>query len=405
MIAAATSVAADVQQALAWPSCLVNGSVEPRAHTNHPLVGKLNTTCLRERLLHLHGTDRFLPMEQEAQSKAEHLYFGRTQEAAGLLRPTHEVAGCLSPASFLRDHAYDHSPVVMRGCENGTARSSLSDEFLAREAGGWFGGTVFRELDLPLRAYIARYKEPDFDEYSCRTCVPHAILSELRMPTPLRCDELFREADADGDGRAHKRSTENVVLWFSNGDVVSTLHHDGGDFILVQLDGQKRVTLVSPDDSHKIYADFGLDDGVPSYGVSPIDPRAVDTATYPEAASVPLQRTTLSPGDMLFIPHHWWHVVESLAGRNLAYTVQASLPKPTRCHSLAPRVAMSSSSPALSAQRRCWRGAEMPPELQPCLKLSDAHATCDAHLDADEARWALSEFHLTSKRWECDLDL
>lgn len=365
-----------------WDSCLYDGKMEPRIHSYHPDVGRLNASCLRQRMLHLHGTAAFLPVVNATPSP--HLFFGRAQEAMdGLLTRVREVNGCLPPGRFLREHGYEHLPVVMRGCVHGTTR--LSDDFLARTAGDWYGGSVFKAHGLPLKAYLKQYQRPG-SVYAVRTCLPEALLAELTLPEPLRCQAIL-------DSIA-RNTIENVVLWLSNGNQVSRLHHDGGDFLLVQLDGQKRVTLVNPTDSHRIYSDFGVDqDGAPLYGTSPIEPRALDDATYPEAAAVPVQRTTLSPGDVLYIPHLWWHVVESLAGRNLAYTVQTELPEPDECLQLDSRVRHSVASPALAARHRCWRGGVVPERLASCLDV-DA-ATC-----ADD--WGLASVHIASNQFECE---
>lgn len=79
------------------------------------------------------------------------------------------------------------------------------------------------------------------------------------------------------------------------------------------------------------YADFeGKKGDISSglYGFSPIDPAAVDLTKYPLAAHTPTLHVTLSAGDVLFIPHRWWHVVSSLPGRNLALTIQTMMRPP-----------------------------------------------------------------------------
>jgi len=104
---------------------------------------------------------------------------------------------------------------------------------------------------------------------------------------------------------------------YSLGGTRSRLHFDAGDFFLVQLDGHKRVTLVDPAFSLALYADFSF-----AYGHSPVEPIAVNTSLFPEAASVPAIEALLSPGDVLYLPARWWHFVDSLPGRNLAFTLQ-----------------------------------------------------------------------------------
>ena len=100
------------------------------------------------------------------------------------------------------------------------------------------------------------------------------------------------------------------------------------------MDGRKNVTLVDPLDSLSLYVDHNRD----GYGHSPAWPHSVfgpatgapsiDVHRYPLAASVRTQHTLLDQGDILFIPNRWWHRIFSLPGRNVAYTIQAGLPKP-----------------------------------------------------------------------------
>jgi len=140
--------------------------------------------------------------------------------------------------------------------------------------------------------------------------VPSVLAADLRLPLSLRCTEALDRF-------------ENLVVWFSDGGQRSKLHFDGGDFLLTQIDGQKEVTMVDPLDSLYLYADHAM-----RYGSSPIDPADVDLEQFPRAADVPVIAATLSAGDVLFIPHRWWHVVHSLEGRNLAYTLQLFTKRP-----------------------------------------------------------------------------
>ena len=69
-----------------------------------------------------------------------------------------------------------------------------------------------------------------------------------------------------------------------------------------------------------------------SFGVSPIDTHAVDLRTHPRAAQVRLHTARTRPGDVLFIPIRWWHLITSQPtnepGRNVALTVQLVLERP-----------------------------------------------------------------------------
>ena len=96
-------------------------------------------------------------------------------------------------------------------------------------------------------------------------------------------------------------------LLFLGRDTFMPLHfHSGTEAVLCQLYGKKSITLYSPDQYSLLYP-------APWYSnnplFSPIDPRDPNVLErFPRfERAVPLQ-FTLEPGEILFIPVHWWHV-------------------------------------------------------------------------------------------------
>ena len=83
------------------------------------------------------------------------------------------------------------------------------------------------------------------------------------------------------------------------------------------------MLLVDPADGHKLYADFPRT--FAHYGQSPIQPQAVDLCAFPQAAHAVVRNVTLSPGDVLYIPPLWWHLVASLPRRHVGRTVSVTL--------------------------------------------------------------------------------
>jgi len=100
-------------------------------------------------------------------------------------------------------------------------------------------------------------------------------------------------------------------LLFVGRDTCMPLHYHGTtEAILCQLIGTKQITLYAPDQTPYLYP-------VPWYAQSPlfsrVDGRSIqagqpDFERWPKLRkAVPLQ-FTLHPGEILFIPVHWWHL-------------------------------------------------------------------------------------------------
>jgi hypothetical protein len=96
----------------------------------------------------------------------------------------------------------------------------------------------------------------------------------------------------------------NVFLWFGPKGTVTPLHHDLQNIMFVQVYGTKRVTLVSPFASHRVYNEVSV--------FSEVDPENPDYDRHPRFAGVSKVDVLVRPSEALFIPVGWWHQVEAL---------------------------------------------------------------------------------------------
>jgi len=101
-------------------------------------------------------------------------------------------------------------------------------------------------------------------------------------------------------------------LWIGSGGHVVNLHFDPTHNLIAMLAGQKRVTLLPPDNMANMYPaplDCRIGDTIGSL-VRLLEP---DPDKYPraEAELAKAQVAELSPGDVLYLPPLWWHHVES----------------------------------------------------------------------------------------------
>jgi hypothetical protein len=106
------------------------------------------------------------------------------------------------------------------------------------------------------------------------------------------------------DGKTQKKV---INVWIGSGGNVSPLHYDAADNLLVQVKGQKRLTLFDPSQSPLLYRH-----GAPRHNMSRVNITAPDLAAYPNFRRSRAVSCTLMPGEILFIPAFWWHHVETL---------------------------------------------------------------------------------------------
>jgi len=106
-------------------------------------------------------------------------------------------------------------------------------------------------------------------------------------------------------------------LLFCGRDTYSPPHfHPTMQAVLCQLEGAKRFLLFPPDDTPHLYP---MRWRGPAYNFSQIDFDVPDFARFPRLAGTRPRACTVHPGEMLFVPVHWWHVVHGL-GVSLSVT-------------------------------------------------------------------------------------
>jgi len=109
---------------------------------------------------------------------------------------------------------------------------------------------------------------------------------------------------------------------FLGRDTCMPLHYHGKmEAILCQLRGEKRIILYSPEQYAMLYPGEWYKP-IPLF--SRIDGRQimagnVDLEKFPKFGQVKPLEFTLHPGEMLFIPVHWWHVT-SVSGYQVSVT-------------------------------------------------------------------------------------
>ena len=73
---------------------------------------------------------------------------------------------------------------------------------------------------------------------------------------------------------------------------------------MAQVLGRKRVLLISPDQTHRLYNEVGV--------FSDVDCDHPDAQRHPLYRDVLSKQVLLEPGEVLFLPVGWWHHVKAL---------------------------------------------------------------------------------------------
>lgn len=109
-------------------------------------------------------------------------------------------------------------------------------------------------------------------------------------------DKLLERADSRPHG----------MMWIGGQGTFTPLHHDLTNNLLLQIVGRKRLLMVAPSATPRLYNDHHVYSQIRDL----LEPGIV--ARYPKLEGLYVHQIILNPGDALFIPLGWWHQVTSL---------------------------------------------------------------------------------------------
>lgn len=200
-----------------------------------------------------------------------------------------------------------------------------------RAFGLWSPAYLRRELGRVRVRYVeGREREVDFDMKTpqlTRTTTLGAYATKVERARPGNdlylvaqnrnmdlpaMQRLWDDVEVPVDLVDPARAKGAVAFWFGPGGTVTPLHHDTCNILFCQVYGQKRLTLLPPEET------FLLRGARSMYAA--LDPEHPDLQRFPEWSSASVFEVVLDPGDALFIPVGWWHQVRSLSvSINLAF--------------------------------------------------------------------------------------
>jgi len=217
------------------------------------------------------------------------------------LRPLEE-ARSLSTARFYGRWYRHRRPVVIRdAAASWPALSRWTDPYLIERVGDRLvvayrmsarevtldPQTGFRQARLSLRQFMSGCSGAEEARYFMRASLDHQLKALARdAPIPSFCQ----------GGLELRRN-----LWASAKGMVTQLHFDLPDNLIVQIRGTKRFTLFPPSQRPFLKPFPWLSSTPHLAGFDPIA-AASDGTPRPSGTFV-----TLSPGDALYLPPRYWH--------------------------------------------------------------------------------------------------
>lgn len=215
---------------------------------------------------------------------------------------------------FVREFGAPERPVVVEGgLERWPALGKWTPRFFARVWGHLdldIDGRKLRMSDFVARVEDPEARAPYVKAYKLDTLAPE-LLDDL-LPEPA----LMRPNWLDGRFITRRSSIRDVVgygsrwelLFGKPGSLFPVLHWDTKHLhaFICQLYGTKEVVVYGPDQTPYLYPreDRPNQSHLPVCG-------DVDLGVFPEFSKARGASTTLSAGDLLFIPSGWWHAVEN----------------------------------------------------------------------------------------------
>lgn len=272
--------------------------------------------------------------------------------------------------AFARDHLYPSRPVVIRNVvSKWNAVKRWSPEFFKRQ----FGDMTFTIND-------SEYGQPGYDPsrtttFSMAEYIDRVLESTPANPAPyFRNRDLFRlfpslRPDVEplpdyllpnwlGDRYLVKRVGEVlnrgavIELYIGGaGGAFPVLHYDGAGThaFLMQIYGRKKYYVYPPDQEPYLYPSPEK----PNLSLLN-DVESPDLERFPLFVKARPITFILEPGELLFVPSHWWHTVKMLTP---SITVSANVLNESNWHELVKFVAVRQSNPALSLASRIYLGA------------------------------------------------
>lgn len=212
----------------------------------------------------------------------------------------------ITSEQFQKDYYFANRPVFLPGAANDwPAVNKWTKEYLIATAGSAKVDVMIGRDGVPahLRAATDHLKQTISFEHFVERCWQHTT-NDFYL---VGVNDFFSKEGTDllardvGDLPFLRTECTNgaVKLWVGPAGTLTHFHYDGRNNVMIQVVGEKRVTLIPPNASEFMRQMLVW------YAGS--DPLENGDGLAPNHATV-----VLAPGDALFIPVGWWHRVEAM---------------------------------------------------------------------------------------------
>ncbi|CAM9583128.1 unnamed protein product [Chrysoparadoxa australica] len=182
-------------------------------------------------------------------------------------------------------------------------RSVAGHRMVPVEVGGSYTGEGWQQRLMPLSEFLDDFLTGEGEGYLAQHQLFDQVPALRRdILVPDYCSMLLEDEEDDPQA-----SEVAVNAWLGPAGTVSPCHHDPYHNLLAQVVGSKRVVLVDPVHSKRMYPHSGR-----MSNTSQVDVGNPDLSVHPEFAGTPQMSILLRAGEVLYIPPTWWHYIQSL---------------------------------------------------------------------------------------------
>jgi len=210
-----------------------------------------------------------------------------------------------NPVEFFDSYVSPSRPVVFRDAAKRLPNFEKfsNDSFLSEKYGDWVVDVETSKKEnimklsktMKLKKFINLYKNKNI--YVLTDVMQEQKISELTyIPKPILCADFLK-------------GINSFYMHMSKGVTKTYLRRDTFDHIICQYDGTTKVTLGNKRYKHYVK--------LTEEGYVDVDVDRVDMRTHADLSRIPWYKTTIGPGDCLYVPHLWYNQIATSKGRNL----------------------------------------------------------------------------------------